>query len=119
MDSLQAALEAASSQTAVFDISEKLWAASINVDPNVAMEHAQRIIDIGSELQVDTILSNGLYKKGVCHAYMNNFDSSGNYFRRAMILFEAANDYEAIASVQRNLGQDHNMVGELDSALHY
>ncbi len=119
MDSLQAALEAASSQVEVFDISEKLWASSINGDPNAAMEHAQRIIDIGNELQVDTILSNGLYKKGVCHAYMNNFDSSGYYFRRAMILFEAANNYEAIASVQRNLGQDHNMVGELDSALHY
>lgn len=28
-------------------------------------------------------------------------------------------DYEAIASIQRNLGQDHNMVGELDSASYY
>lgn len=119
MDSLQAELEAASSQTAIFDISEKLWAASINSDPTVAMEHAERIIEIGHELQADTMLSNGLYKKGVCHAYMNNFDSSGHYFRQAMVLYEAAGDYEAIASVQRNLGQDHNMVGELDSALYY
>lgn len=118
-DSLLAELEAASSEAAVFDISEKLWAATVNADPDAAMQHAERIIGLGHDLQVDTILSSGLYKKGVCHAYTNNYDSSGYYFRWALALFETADDYEAIASVQRNIGQDHNMVGELDSALYY
>ncbi|MEL7249097.1 MAG: tetratricopeptide repeat protein [Bacteroidota bacterium] len=119
IDSLLEELESTSDQQKIFELSERLWAEYINSDPNLALEQAQRIIQVGNELQLDTIRSNGYYKKGVCYAYMNNFDSSGVYFRKAMTLFEAAKDYEAIASVQRNIGQDFNMTGELDSALYY
>ena len=119
IDSLLEELASTTDQQHVFELSSRLWAEYINSDPNLALEQAERIIQVGNELQLDTIRSKGYYKKGVCYAYMNNFDSSGVYFRKAMTLFEIAKDYEAIASVQRNIGQDFNMTSELDSALYY
>ena len=119
IDSLLEVLASTDDQQQVFELSERLWAEYINSDPNQALQQAERIIQIGENLQQDSILSNGYYKKGVCHAYMTNFDSSGVYFRKALTLFEAAENYEAIASVQRNIGQDFNMTSELDSALYY
>ncbi len=119
IDSLLQELEAATDQEQVIQLSSQLWSENINSDANEALIHAERIISIGEALNQDSIRSNGYHKKGVGYAYLNEFDSSGFYFRRALVLFEKAEDYDGMASTQRNLGQDFNMVGELDSASYY
>lgn len=119
VDSLQQLLAAATDQEGVVLLASQLWSEYINSDSEMALQYSERIIEVGTALAVDTILSNGYEKKGVSYAYRNQFDSSGLYFRKALSLYRKVNDYEAIASIQRNLGQDHNMVGKLDSASYY
>jgi tetratricopeptide (TPR) repeat protein len=118
-DSLLLQLAATSNQEEIVALSAQLWSEYIDRDIDLALQYAENIIRIGQSLQVDTIVSNGYQKKGISYAYLNNYDSSGVYFRKALSLYRKVNDYEAIASIQRNLGQDHNMVGELDSASYY
>ena len=119
IDSLKSELAATADQGQVFELSAQLWAEYIDNDVSQALKYSDDIIGVGQALQEDTILSNGYHKKGISFAYMNKFDSSGYYFRKALKLFRKQNDYGLIASAQRNLGQDHNMVGELDSASYY
>ncbi len=119
IDSLSEELDKAKNGEAIFALSSQLWTEYINSDVRTAMQYAERIAHLGKELGRDTILSDGLYKQGVSYAYLNEFDSSGLYFRQALAINEQRQDYRNVASVQRNLGQDFNMLGELDSALHY
>lgn len=119
IDSLSAELEKAKNGEVIFALASQLWTEYINSDVRTAMQYAERITHLGKELGRDTILSDGLYKQGVSYAYLNEFDSSGLYFRQALAINEQRQDYRNVASVQRNLGQDFNMLGELDSALHY
>lgn len=100
-------------------IREKLWEAYINTDIEKAMEQALRIVAIGHELNSDTLLSSGYQTLGTTYAYLNQFDSSGHYFRKALVVYKKTNDIEGIAGTQRNLGQDFNMIGNFDSASHY
>lgn len=96
-----------------------LWDAYINVDIDSAVAHAQRIVCLGMAMSVDSIVANGQWKKGIGFAYLSRFDSSGAYFRRALAHYREVEDARAMAGVLRNLGQDHNMLGTLDSAAHY
>lgn len=100
-------------------IHNQLWAAFIDNDVDSAKHHAESIVRIGRNIGNDTMLSFGYQRLGVCFAYVNQFDSSGYYFREALRLSEQENDYESMASIQRNLGQDFHVMGDLDSASHY
>src|SRR6056297_1114153 len=100
-------------------IREKLWEAFINTDIEKAKEHAIAIVAIGNKLEADSILSWGYQTLGTTYAYLNQFDSSGHYFRKALVVYKKNNNIEGIASTQRNLGQDFNMLGNLDSSSHY
>jgi tetratricopeptide (TPR) repeat protein/DNA-binding CsgD family transcriptional regulator len=119
IDSVQQLLNTTSAPDRIVELSSLLWSAYIDRDIDRALQYAENIIRVGEESRADTILSDGYQKKGVCYAYLNQFDSSGVYFREAINLYEKVKDYEAIASTQRNLGQDYNMIGQLDSASYY
>lgn len=101
------------------EIREKLWEAFIDLDIEKAMEQAQGIVTVGKKTASDSILSLGYQRLGTTYAYLNQFDSSGHYFRKALVLYNQMDNIEGIASTQRNLGQDFNMLGELDSASYY
>lgn len=98
---------------------EKLWEAFINTDIEKAKEQAFGIVAIGHKLGADSILSWGYQTLGTTYAYLNQFNSSGYYFRKALVLYQETGNIEGIASTQRNLGQDFNMIGNLDSASYY
>ena len=81
------------------------------------MQYSNEMIALGNQLKIDSIISLGTERKAVSYAYMNNFDSSGVYFRKALKMYADKNNYAKMAGVQRNLGQDLNIMGDLDSAL--
>ncbi|MEM5564866.1 tetratricopeptide repeat protein [Psychroserpens sp. AS72] len=102
-----------------FHLLNHLWKETINNNIADAVTYSESMIELGQALKIDTILSFGLERKATAYAYMNNFDSSGVYFRKALKMYDLKNDYNKKASVLRNLGQDHNILGNLDSAFYY
>lgn len=119
LDSLQQELKKSPGALKEAQIREKLWEAFINTDMEKAKEQAKEIVAIGNELKADSILSWGYQTLGTTYAYLNQFDSSGHYFRKAIVIYKNSNNLEGIASTQRNLGQDFNVIGNMDSASHY
>ncbi|MEL7221019.1 MAG: tetratricopeptide repeat protein [Bacteroidota bacterium] len=119
IDSVAQLLEQTTDPEKIVELSSLLWVAYIDRDIDLALDQATRIIDLGEQLQVDTILGRGYQQKGVVYAYKGNFDSSGIYFHKAIRVLKKENNYPGIASAQRNLGQDFQMRGMLDSAATY
>ncbi|RIV41858.1 tetratricopeptide repeat protein [Flagellimonas pelagia] len=118
-DSLIQALTSAKSDSTQFDILNRLWFQYIDNDIDQAVDYSEKIIQLGQKSDIDSILTFGYERKAVTYAYMNNFDSSGTYFRKALSVYKRNNDLRKMAAVQRNLGQDHNVAGKLDSAFYY
>ena len=96
-----------------------LWTRAINNDIDKAVDYSSQIIKLGKEMKVDSILGFGYEKKGTAYAYMNKFDSSGIYFRKALKIYDDAQNFKKKAGIFRNLGQDYNMMNNLDSAFYY
>lgn len=118
-DSLYRVLGEANGPKRRVDAHLGLWEAYINTDVDSALAHARRIVRLGLTMSDDSIVANGQWKKGIAFAYANRLDSSGACFRRALAHFREVEDARAMAGILRNLGQDHNMLGTLDSAAHY
>ncbi len=97
----------------------RLWGASINSDISKSMNYADAIIALGLKVKTDSITYYGYERKAVTHSYKNEFDASGVYFRKALSYYTENEAYSKIAGVQRNIGQDHNMLQSLDSAYYY
>lgn len=119
LDSLYGALQQATTPQQKLTAHSGLWDAYINTNIDSALQHADRIMALGERLSVDSMYYNGVLKKGIGFAYLNRFDRSGVYFRRALAYYQAVEDTKTVASILRNMGQDHNMQGKLDSATHY
>ncbi|WP_299228098.1 tetratricopeptide repeat protein [uncultured Psychroserpens sp.] len=102
-----------------FHLLNHLWNESINNNIEDAMVYSNDMIVLGNTLKIDTIISFGFDRKAVTYSYLNEFDSSGVYFKKALNIYKKTNDFKKIAGIQRNLGQDHNMTGQIDSALYY
>ena len=119
IDSLRRALQDAPNGQQKLAAHTGLWGVYINTNIDSALHHADQIMALGKALSEDSIIYNGVLKKGIGFAYLNRFDSSGIYFRRALGYYHAIHDTEVVASILRNMGQDHNMQGRLDSAKHF
>nr|WP_286941017.1 hypothetical protein [Allomuricauda sp.] len=119
IDSLLKTLEIAQPDTTKYKTLNNLWYETINNNIDDALTYAEQMIQLGLSSNIDTILSYGYERKAVAYAYLNNFDSSGHYFKKALKMYSINNDKKRMAGIQRNLGQDLNMVGKLDSAYHY
>ncbi|MDP5082220.1 MAG: hypothetical protein NWP87_06140, partial [Winogradskyella sp.] len=119
IDSLKLRLSNSKSNLEKVSVLNHLWNEHINNDVEQALHYSEDIIQLGQQLKIDTIYSFGLERKAVCYAYLNNFDSSGVYFMKALNRYRVHNDFSKMAGIQRNLGQDHNMIGNLDSAFYY
>lgn len=102
-----------------FHILNHLWSESINNRIEESLSFSEDMINLGEVLKIDTIIGFGLERKAVTYSYMNKFDSSNVYFNKALKIYKHLNDYKKIAGIERNLGQDHNMIGNLDSAYYY
>ncbi|MEX0314865.1 MAG: hypothetical protein AB3N18_11850, partial [Allomuricauda sp.] len=119
VDSLTKALEVSKDNTSKYNTLNNLWYQYVDNDIDQALKFSQDMIDLGHKSNIDTILTHGFERKAVTYAYMNNFDSSGVYFRKAENIYKKNKDLKRLAGVQRNLGQDHNVIGNLDSAYYY
>ena len=119
IDSLIQTLSESKTNSTQFDVLNRLWFQYIDNDIDQAVDYSEKIIQLGQKSGIDTILTFGYERKAVTYAYMNNFDSSGTYFKKALSIYKKNNDLKKMAGVQRNLGQDLNMVGKLDSAYYY
>lgn len=119
IDSLKHKLSNSKIDIEKFNVLNHLWDELINNDVEQALKYSNEMIVLGQQLKIDTIYSFGLERKAVSYAYLNNFDSSGVYFKKALKIYSANKDYSKMAGIQRNLGQDHNMTGNLDSAFYY
>ncbi|NBC57641.1 MAG: hypothetical protein GVY05_05070 [Bacteroidetes bacterium] len=118
-DSLETELSNTVDHLQKFYILNDLWTRTINNDIDKAVDYSSQIIELGKEMKVDSILGFGYEKKGTTYAYMNKFDSSGIYFRKALKIYDDAQNFKKKAGIFRNLGQDHNMMNNLDSAFYY
>lgn len=119
IDSLKLRLTNSKINLEKFDVLNHLWNELINNDVEQALKYSEEMIILGQQLKIDTIYSFGLERKAVSYAYLNKFDSSGVYFKKALKMYRANGDYSKMAGIQRNLGQDYNMIGNLDSAFYY
>lgn len=64
IDSLSNLLEDASDEVRKAELSGYLWTAYIDNDIDLALQYAEQIIEAGTVLEADTILSYGYQKKG-------------------------------------------------------
>ena len=119
IDSLKFELSNSENNLNKFQILNHLWNISINNDIDASDIYANSMIDLGKQLEIDSILSFGYERKAVGFAYRNTFDSSKVYFNKALKMYQESNDYKKMAGVQRNLGQDLNVIGKLDSAYYF
>ena len=119
IDSLKLRLTKSKINLEKFDVLNHLWNELINNDVEQALKYSEEMIILGKQLKIDTIHSFGLERKAVSYAYLNKFDSSSVYFKKALKMYRVNGDYSKMAGIQRNLGQDHNMIGNLDSAFYY
>ena len=110
IDSLESELSKVDNSLEKVDILHDLWSENINNDIDKAIDYSNQMIKLGNALKIDTILSLGFEKKATAYAYMNKFDSSGVYFRKALKIYDDSNDFQGKADVLRNLGQDQNMM---------
>ncbi len=119
IDSLKKKLSKSKIDMNRFHILNHLWSETINNNISNAVTYSEDMIELGRALKIDSIISLGLERKATAYAYMNQFDSSGVYFRKALKMYDLKNNYSKKASILRNLGQDHNILGNLDSAFYY
>ena len=119
INSLESELSKVDNSLEKADILNELWIENINNDIDKAIDYSNQIIKLGNALKIDTILSLGFEKKATAYAYMDKFDSSGVYFRKALKIYDESNDFQGKADVLRNLGQDLNMMNNLDRAFYY
>lgn len=119
IDSLKKELSKSKMNMQRFHILNHLWSESINNRIEESLSFSEDMINLGEVLKIDTIIGFGLERKAVTYSYMNKFDSSNVYFNKALKIYKQLNDYKKIAGIDRNLGQDHNMIGNLDSAYYY
>lgn len=119
IDSLELLLNSKLNTEDTYTILAKLWDASINYDIGKAMNYSNAIIDLGKNSNLDSIMYYGYERKAVTHSYKNEFDSSKVYFKQALKFYSSENAYSKTANIQRNIGQDHNMLQSLDSANYY
>jgi tetratricopeptide (TPR) repeat protein len=119
IDSLESKLSKLDNTIEKYHVLNQLWDNSINNDISKSVYYSDQLINLGKSLQIDTVLSFGYDKKATAYAYMGNFDSSGIYFKKALKMYEANDNYRQQAGVLRNLGQDQNIIGNLDSAFYY
>ncbi len=119
IDSLKKELSKSKMNMQRFHILNHLWNENINNRIEESLSFSEDMINLGEVLKIDTIIGFGLERKAVTYSYMNKFDSSNVYFIKALKIYKQLNDYKKIAGIERNLGQDHNMIGNLDSAYYY
>jgi DNA-binding CsgD family transcriptional regulator len=119
IDSLKKELSKSKMNMQRFHILNHLWNENINNRIEESLSFSEDMINLGEVLKIDTIIGFGLERKAVTYSYMNKFDSSNVYFNKALKIYKQLNDYKKIAGIERNLGQDHNMIGNLDSAYYY
>lgn len=119
IDSLKKELSKSKMNMQRFHILNHLWNENINNRIEESLSFSEDMINLGEVLKIDTIIGFGLERKAVAYSYMNKFDSSNVYFNKALKIYKQLNDYKKIAGIERNLGQDHNMIGNLDSAYYY
>ncbi|MAB48390.1 MAG: hypothetical protein CMC05_07145 [Flavobacteriaceae bacterium] len=119
VDSLKKELSKSKMNMQRFHILNHLWNENINNRIEESLSFSEDMINLGEVLKIDTIIGFGLERKAVTYSYMNKFDSSNVYFNKALKIYKQLNDYKKIAGIERNLGQDHNMIGNLDSAYYY
>jgi DNA-binding CsgD family transcriptional regulator len=119
IDSLKKELSKSKMNMQRFHILNHLWNENINNRIEESLSFSEDMINLGEVLKIDTIIGFGLERKAVTYSYMNKFDSSNVYFNKALKIYKHLNDYKKIAGIERNLGQDHNMIGNLDSAYYY
>ena len=119
IDSLEYELSKTDNNIEKYHILNQLWNKTINNNISKSVDYSNLIISLGKSLRIDTILSFGYEKKATSYAYMEKLDSSGIYFKKALKIHEANNNYRKKAGVLRNLGQDQNILGNLDSAFYY
>lgn len=119
IDSLKKELSKSKMNIQRFHILNHLWNENINNRIEESLSFSEDMINLGEVLKIDTIIGFGLERKAVTYSYMNKFDSSNVYFNKALKIYKQLNDYKKIAGIERNLGQDHNMIGNLDSAYYY
>lgn len=119
VDSLKTLLVHSDNDMDKFDVLNNLWMESINYNIEASDQYANEMIELGKFLKVDSIIRFGYERKGVGFAYRNIFDSSGVYFRKALNMYQAIDDKKGAASLLRNMGQDHHIMGDLDSAYYY
>tara|TARA_R110002111_G_scaffold262631_1_gene339643 strand:+ start:2227 stop:4104 length:1878 start_codon:yes stop_codon:yes gene_type:complete len=119
IDSLKKELANSKMDHNKLNVLHQLWNESINNNIDNALIYSEEMITLGNALRIDTIIGLGLEKKAVTYSYLNKFDSSNAYFNRALKIHTKLNDYKKIAGIERNIGQDHNMLGRLDSAYYY
>ncbi|MCB0398073.1 MAG: hypothetical protein KDD26_00340 [Winogradskyella sp.] len=119
IDSLKKELSKSKMNMQRFHILNHLWNENINNNIEESLTYSKDMINLGEVLKIDTIIGFGLERKAVTYSYMNRFDSSNVYFNKALKIYKQLNDYKKIAGIERNIGQDHNMIGNLDSAYYY
>ncbi|WP_204346164.1 tetratricopeptide repeat protein [Psychroserpens algicola] len=119
VDSLETVLKGEIDTKERYDTLARLWNIVINADIDKSMSVAKSIIDLGKSSKTDSITYYGYERKAVTHSYKSEFDSSSVYFRKALGYYSAQKAYSKVASIQRNIGQDHNLLESLDSAYYY
>ncbi|MDP5082009.1 MAG: tetratricopeptide repeat protein, partial [Winogradskyella sp.] len=119
IDSLETILNSNINTAEKYNTLAKLWGLSINTDIGKSMDYADALIKFGLEVKTDSITFYGYERKAVTHSYKNEFDSSGVYFRKALSYYTNNKAFSKIANIQRNIGQDHNLLQSLDSAYYY
>ncbi len=119
IDSLKKVLQTSKEDLNKFNTLNHLWSESINYSMEDSDRYASQMITLGKHLNIDSIISFGYERKAVGFAYQNSFDSSRVYFNKALKMYKANDNYKMMAGVQRNIGQDYNMMGNLDSAYYY
>ncbi|WP_299362052.1 hypothetical protein [Winogradskyella sp.] len=119
IDSLKKELANSKIDINKFHILNHLWSESINNNIDDALGYSEDMISLGNTLKIDTIIGFGTQRKAVTYSYLNKFDSSSVYFKKALKIYAQLKDYKNIAGIERNIGQDHNMLGRLDSAYYY
>ncbi|MGV6831368.1 MAG: tetratricopeptide repeat protein [bacterium] len=119
IDSLLKIINSGTPSSNQYDAYAHLWNYYIDKDMSKSMEMSERLIELGEILSLDSIKYFGYERKAVTHAYQYQLDSSGVYFRKALKHYSMENNYRKMATVQRNLGQDFQILSNYDSALFY
>ena len=119
IDSLLLELKKSKRDTSQTHILKGLWRAYIDNDVEIAIDYANKIIDLGDYLDNESTKSSGYQRLGIAYAYVSDYENSNINYKKALEAYIKFNAYSPRAAMQLNIAMNFSEMGQMDSALYY